>query len=657
MSNKKTPLLQKLRNVGGTMYVFPSATEDIGLNLQSTTTGVAMSHFALLNIPDLAINNCIKECSKTIIANDGNEALAMSLQNYAMNFETHLTNRDNYNYQKLETISEKIFWHWANHIGILNFQNDLRNNRTGNSNIFYERGYNEDNNVHTQDNTIIKCFGSIDAGNQLSTEFGMFNETYINIPTSWGAGPVFLKRSDSDNFKLGTQYTINDVGHLEGRGDNNEYYSYTHGQDYPFFDTSINGGVYDTYKIDRTYDGFEILKDLNEIQNVLRKKYNNDEILIDSYDDINIDVLNQLNIDQEFEFNAILLYYSVYDQDDLIKTAYATNLFGIIFLDGTRLRDTNNGIFYIPTITKRKSTPSQFGNSYSFRVNLKTMSVYDNTDAIIQDNTTMSGVSAVEFSDAISNMNRAIDIMNSNLTTTLAIQDQYASIINYYDNFEDDLRDISTCLNAYLKGTRSSFIDTSIIYANEIRTSEAESAFSNNRLVIKTHQNTKDENGNTLYNEPAVTIQNNDVTIPTLYNTSLWSKKSYVIVDTNETDMNINSSAYDNNIYVQDCIETVRKAFDEDIKLKLKVYKNQYNEQTTLNEVYIDPESPIFNNTTNKNLKHLLDDNNNVNYVGLIPYIIAEIRILKQLILNASIDYDDLTDFDINDMRDIFSNN
>jgi len=33
MANKKTPLLQKLRDAGGTLYVFPSATEDIGLNL------------------------------------------------------------------------------------------------------------------------------------------------------------------------------------------------------------------------------------------------------------------------------------------------------------------------------------------------------------------------------------------------------------------------------------------------------------------------------------------------------------------------------------------------------------------------------------------------------------------------------------------------
>lgn len=52
---KKTPLLHKLRDIGGTLYVFPSSQEDVGLNLQSTTTGVAMSHYALLNIPDLTI--------------------------------------------------------------------------------------------------------------------------------------------------------------------------------------------------------------------------------------------------------------------------------------------------------------------------------------------------------------------------------------------------------------------------------------------------------------------------------------------------------------------------------------------------------------------------------------------------------------------------
>ena len=641
MGNKKTPLLQKLRDVGGTLYVFPSATEDIGLNLQSTTTGVAMSHFALLNIPELSIENCLKETTHTNIkAQNGNEALAMSLQNYAMNFETYLTNRDEYNYQKLETVSEKVFWHWAMHVGILS-PADISNGSTGNQDVYIENAYNDDK--EEPDNTVLKCFGAIDAGNQLSTEFGMFNETYVNIPTSWGAGPVYLKRTDSDNFKLGTQYYINNADHLEGRGDENAYYSYTGGQDYPFFDF-IDLDNHE-YRIDKVNDGFEILKDLNQIQTVSRNRFAKDDLIFDSYDDINIDVENNLNVDQEFQFNAILLYYSVYDQDDLVKTPYATNLFGIIFLDGARFKKDDSVIFSIPPITKRKSTTKQFGNSYSFRVNLKTMSVYDNTDAIIQDNTTISGVNAVEFSDAISNMNRAIDIMNSNLTTTMKIQDQYASILSYYDNFEDGLREVSTCLNAYLKGARSSFIDTSVVYTNEIRTSESQNSFDDNQILIRSHKGTTDANGNILYNEPVITIKDTSVKIPILENSSLWTKKSYVVVDDiSENDINIDDPSSQENTLIKTVNRTIEKAFDQKtgFAVKLKIKNGNFTEFTSNNELYIDPGSPIFDADSNENLNCLKDENNNINYTAIISYLVAEVQRLKAAMKSTGI-YQDLS--------------
>jgi hypothetical protein len=51
MASKKTPLIQQLRDKSGTVYVFPSASEDIGLNLDTDVNGVALTHYALLNIP------------------------------------------------------------------------------------------------------------------------------------------------------------------------------------------------------------------------------------------------------------------------------------------------------------------------------------------------------------------------------------------------------------------------------------------------------------------------------------------------------------------------------------------------------------------------------------------------------------------------------
>ena len=180
-------------------------------------------------------------------------------------------------------------------------------------------------------------------------------------------------------------------------------------------------------------DALEIVKDLNQVQEALREYTGKKDIIINSFDDVNVDNKEQFkgtvyditSNPSEFSFNAILLYYSVYDQDDLAKNAYAINLFGIIFLDSPKVAGAD-GKFVIECLNKKKSygatnAANFFGNSYSFRVNIKTMSVYDNTDAVIQDNTTMSSVMTNDFSDVISNLNRAIDTMNTNVQTTMAI--------------------------------------------------------------------------------------------------------------------------------------------------------------------------------------------------------------------------------------------
>lgn len=626
MGKKKTPLLQKLRDNGGTLYVFPSASEDIGLNLQSTTTGVAMSHYALLNIPTLTIEKCIAGCAGPDLfpyVKNGNEALSLSLQNYMMNFETLLTNRESYNYQELSTVSEKVFWHWMEHIGAFD-TSKLNKIPYGEEKIYMESGYNDDPKI--QDDTVIKCFGAIDAGNQLSTEFGMYNETYINIPTSWGAGPVFLQSSSDSNYRTNYTYSPKNPMKLEGRDDNLLYYSYSGGLEYPLMDDNRKE-YYKTNEI----DGLTIVKDINKIQQLVREKFGNDEIVVGSYDDINIDVENYFGVDEEFGFNAILLYYSVYDQDDMIKTPYATNLFGIIFLDGTRPMSTviegkRLNDFYIPLSVKRKSTPKQFGNSYSFRVNLKSMSVYDNTDAIIQDNTTLSSTASVEFSDVISNLNRAIDVMNSNLQTTIAIQNQYASIVGSYDDLQVSVDDLSTCINAYLSGTKTSYIDTNILYVNEIRVKQKND---DNDLAVKTKSGEYDEAGDPLYNEPVIAIRDNEVAIPILKNNTQYNVTNYVVVpDKSQNDLHILDQANKSREIVYYNMRTLDKMFKSSKHLVVKL-KNSNDADT--NELYIDPTSVVFTSQdSTTSVKYLYDkENDAINYVGFIPFLIAEIQRLN----------------------------
>ena len=463
----RTPLLRPLRDNGATLYVFPSASEDIGLNIDSRTTGVALSHYALLNLPNLPWDGGM---------------LATQLQNYVMNFETLLLNEEKYNYQEYHTVSERVFWHWINKKVVPDFlKNDkyLTTNTTPTLVQNNEYYYIEDPAKYANENSsrLVQCFGAIDAGNSLSTEFGMFNETYINIPTSYGNGPVVFKEVQDPgetNYIKGKQYTPSG-NNLEGRaGEMNTL------KILPNQNVIADDGI--TYN---ATDAFEIVKDINELQTALKSKLNKDNLFINSYDDINVDEKKQFKDSLcditskpvEFDFNAILLYYTVYDQDDPNKAPYAINLFGVIFLNGSNPVSSNN--YQYIGLTKRKSFSSFnagnfFGNSYSFRVNLKTLSVYDNTDSIIMDNTTMTSVYSNDFSDVISNLNRAIDTMNTNVQATIAIQDQYMDILRYYNDQNTIIEDISTKVNGFINGSKTSSFNTALLRSNEIRPLDVE---------------------------------------------------------------------------------------------------------------------------------------------------------------------------------------
>lgn len=551
----RTPLLRPLRDNGATLYVFPSANEDIGLNLNSRATGVAMSHYALLNLPVMFGNTDPK--SESI-------AIATDLQNYMMNLECTLLNQDSYNYQEYHTVSERAFFHWLKHIK----DSKLNLDRTQNSNDVY---WKEKDNT----NRVVQCFGAIDAGNSLSTEFGMFNETYVNIPTSYGNGPVFFKQvqdSSETNYIYGKTYNAGDLEYLQGRKNN--------------VDTlKILSDVKPRYDTGTSYtlnDAYEIVKDVNEIQSACRAFTNDKNIQINSYDDVNIDQKTQFSGKYcditsnpcEFGFNAILLYYSVYDQNDTTKTAYAINLFGIVFLDSPS--SVQNGQAKIPSLIKKKSfgganKANFFGNSYSFRVNIKTLSVYDNTDAMIQDNTTMSSINSVDFSDVVSNLNRAIDVMNTNVQSTMAIQDAYMTTLKLTDENKQKLQDLETKLNGYLNGSKTSGIVSQNIKTKVIQPitdTSIDSSVSDGNNIIRIQLNkqltdfinTEEYQGSTY--TPPIKILNDEYTynVPTVYkpifnvstqaDTALgeWSSDTGDINDI-INGINVNYYTYNNNVY------------------------------------------------------------------------------------------------------------
>ena len=555
----RTPLLRPLRDNGATLYVFPSANEDIGLNLNSRATGVAMSHYALLNLPVMFGNTDPK--TESI-------AIATDLQNYMMNLECTLLNQDSYNYQEYHTVSERAFFHWLKSFEKRYNNSKLSLERTQNGNDVY---YKETDNT----NRVVQCFGAIDAGNSLSTEFGMFNETYVNIPTSYGNGPVFFKQvqdSSETNYIYGKTYNTGDSEHLQGRKNNVDTLKILSDVK-PKYDNGTS------YKLD---DAYEIVKDINEIQSACRAFTNDKNIQINSYDDVNIDQKTQFSGKYcditlnpcEFGFNAILLYYSVYDQNDTTKTAYAINLFGIVFLDSPS--SVQNGQAKIPSLIKKKSfgganKANFFGNSYSFRVNIKTLSVYDNTDAMIQDNTTMSSINSVDFSDVVSNLNRAIDVMNTNVQSTMAIQDAYMTTLKLTDDNKQKLQELEDKLDGYLNGSKTSGIvsqniRTKIIQPITDTSIDSSVSDGNNMIKIQLNKqltdfiNTEEYQGSTY--TPPIKILNDEYTynVPTVYkpifnvstqaDTALgeWSSDTGDINDI-INGINVNYYTYNNNVY------------------------------------------------------------------------------------------------------------
>ena len=555
----RTPLLRPLRDNGATLYVFPSANEDIGLNLNSRATGVAMSHYALLNLPVMFGNTDPK--TESI-------AIATDLQNYMMNLECTLLNQDSYNYQEYHTVSERAFFHWLKSFEKRYNNSKLSLERTQNGNDVY---YKETDNT----NRVVQCFGAIDAGNSLSTEFGMFNETYVNIPTSYGNGPVFFKQvqdSSETNYIYGKTYNTGDSEHLQGRKNNVDTLKILSDVK-PRYD---NGTA---YKLD---DAYEIVKDINEIQSACRAFTNDKNIQINSYDDVNIDQKTQFSGKYcditlnpcEFGFNAILLYYSVYDQNDTTKTAYAINLFGIVFLDSPS--SVQNGQAKIPSLIKKKSfgganKANFFGNSYSFRVNIKTLSVYDNTDAMIQDNTTMSSINSVDFSDVVSNLNRAIDVMNTNVQSTMAIQDAYMTTLKLTDDNKQKLQELEDKLDGYLNGSKTSGIvsqniRTKIIQPITDTSIDSSVSDGNNMIKIQLNKqltdfiNTEEYQGSTY--TPPIKILNDEYTynVPTVYkpifnvSTQADTALGEWYSDTGDINdiingINVNYYTYNNNVY------------------------------------------------------------------------------------------------------------
>ena len=428
-----TPYLKPFNPQGGTLYVFPSVSKDLTRTFVSNDYEFKFSHFACLNIPDIytgvfsedsdsdTFNEKGFYIESLILNNNGSyypgytgttwttsdgigKTIAENLQNYVMNFETAILNgegdNDDYDNDILTNVSEKVFFNWLQKVGAIKFT---------------ESGTLEDYN--TLADRTVQYIGNIDVMNTVDINGDSFEELYIHIPSTVGASTSVYFRTgeitDNKNY-LNKNYTVsngtNGPEYIIGRGSKDE------NEDN---DLSIKA-IYDLEQGTNVYTG-----DIGHTIDFRDSSYAGG-------DGISTMNGNSLN---DFEFNAVLIYYDIFQKTSTknVKRT-ATNLYGILFLDQpTPLTETyRKG--YFQRYPKKKETVYGNGNSYALKLDLKIDTVGDSNTNYIEipdENYQQDKVTSfILYNKAIEQLQRCIDVFYTQKNEIVKLTERVSSLEN-----------------------------------------------------------------------------------------------------------------------------------------------------------------------------------------------------------------------------------
>lgn len=451
MNGKKllrTPLI-KPRKQSGTFYTFGSALEDIGLNINELNNKVVLSHYVLLDLPNFDSSTLMTSSNYADSSNAGDMIFAEGFQNYVLNMEATVRNHVKYDFTNSITVSERIFWKWLKPF------------------MHMDASSSNDVTRYIDSSSIAKCFGYINSGAQRSDDYSMYNETFVQVPSSFCQMRVLYKVTEDDNYYADSSYvSSSSVGYIENINEDEI-------TDGVLNKTGISAmGIFDdreqfAYNVNEETDLFTIDFSLDS----LRKFYGNEHI---TYDDLAIHSINDndeenYTLGDNFEFNAALIYYSIYDSTG--KNILATNAYGLLLFNNTEEVEGENGTEYrFEPFVKKASTPTMSGTSYSFRLNIKASSVYSG-DIEVSDNSTPAYAMATDFNDTVKNLYTAINILRSNANLIAVISSDYRNLKNLtieaIEKADQAEKEVSE-----LKNGRFKVLDSSNFHTNNIVVSD-----------------------------------------------------------------------------------------------------------------------------------------------------------------------------------------
>jgi hypothetical protein len=148
-----------------------------------------------------------------------------------------------------------------------------------------------------------------------------------------------------------------------------------------------------------------------------------------------------LEMYDDFRFNAILVYYSIYDSNKTKRLA--TNAYGVYILDGAIESSDISRVFYFPSIVKAKSGTNKNGTSYSFRINVKPSTAYSG-DIVVNDNSTAGYSMSEDFNDVLRNLTTAITTLKENSKVLYSVSKNNNEMKTLVENTMEKINDIET---------------------------------------------------------------------------------------------------------------------------------------------------------------------------------------------------------------------
>lgn len=449
-----TPLINPIRQSGGTMYTFSSAVRDMQKSLMDNDIVFSFSKFALLDLPNVdtlsntydnkIVWNALSGAS-TYINND--LSIAESIENYLLNQEEFVLNGYNtanipYDGTLLQTTSERLFWKWLTKINAIKFNEapSLKTNLSGRFVEFSDVAY----------NNVVKYIGDIDVVNNTN----IYTEVFMHVPSNHGNTPTVLFKTLSDNNYQPSLDWFTGNDNIDGRSESsihpaglslNALYDNSSSKMYiskpsfgltSFTDVAIPGGTAKISNMDGAVLDFDKAS-YSEITTTAG---------INNFGDFNASAASN-----NFNFNVVLVYYNLYRQTDATKVY--TNLYGILVLDNyinqgdyAELKRFNK--FKANTLTGLN------GNSYSLKFNIKIDTSVSNlgVDKIINDYNTFS---MELFSDAMMQVKTAATMFETQGIEMISVKNRLTNLENFYFS-QDDLNAVNNRILQVEKSVSSS---------------------------------------------------------------------------------------------------------------------------------------------------------------------------------------------------------